>query len=221
MLFFIFSLNLDGWELVAFMIAYLIAITFSITMHEFAHAFTAHKCGDMTPKLQGRLSVNPAKHIDPIGALMFIIIGFGWAKPVQVNPLSFKNFRKGRILVSLAGVTTNFILAFISSAFYFFFYNELIAMNNVFFSFLAFFFMIFTMINLSLMIFNLLPIYPLDGFNFIDSFMKPGNKFAQFMYRYGNIVLIVLLVTPLFDIIYGFAVGGMQSLFFSFWGLFV
>ena len=99
---------------ITFSLAYLLAIG----MHEFSHAFVAVKQGDDTPRLQGRLTVNPFAHIDLAGLICFLIAGFGWAKPVEVNPLKFKKYRSGIAKVSLAGVTMNLILAFIFSALY-------------------------------------------------------------------------------------------------------
>ena len=132
MIYFIYKLGLSGWTLVAFLLAYIVAIGFSIIAHEFAHAFVATKFGDPTPKAMKRLSFNPANHFDLWGIFSFLLVGFGWAKPVVVNPLNFRNYNRGRRWVAVAGIITNLILAIFFSAFYFFFTDALIASGNLF-----------------------------------------------------------------------------------------
>ena len=220
MIYYIYSLGLSGWDLVALLLAYVIAIMVAIIAHEYSHALMAYKFGDPTPKLTKRLSFNPARHFDLAGILCFALVGFGWAKPVLINPLNFRNYNKGRRWVSVIGILTNLVLAIFFSAFYFFFFADLLAVGNMFCTFIAYLLMFCTVINLSLAVFNLIPIYPLDGFNFISSFMKPDNKFIQFMRRYGSLIMLIFVVSPLFDIIYGAVINGIEWLLFSFWGLF-
>jgi len=212
--------NLSGWILLAFIVAYILAVMLAIVFHEFSHAYVATKFGDPTPRLMGRLSLNPAKHFDLFGFISFFIIGFGWAKPVIVNPLNFRNFRKGQRFVALAGVTTNLVLCILFSALSFFLSPILAESSNVFLIFLYYFINYFTIINLALAIFNLLPIFPLDGFNFIKSFMRPDSAFVQTMERYGSIILLVLIITPFFDWFYYFAINGILGGLDLFWGLF-
>ncbi len=219
MIYYLFTLELTGWEFFAFIMAYFIAIVIAFSAHEFSHALVANLCGDATAKSAGRLSLNPFKHIDSFGMLAFLFVGFGWAKPVPVNPLHFRNYKKGVRLVSISGIITNLILSFLFSCLCYFI-SPLLNLNNVFFIFLFYFLMISTTINLSLAFFNLLPIFPLDGFNFVSSFLKPDNKFVQFMYRFGNIILLLLIILPVFDLIYYYGVIGIENLFFKFWGLF-
>ena len=93
-------------------------LLFILPMHEFAHAYTAYKCGDNTPKYQGRLTLNPLAHIDPVGFICTALFFVGWAKPVEINPLNFKQYRKGMTLTSIMGVVTNLIIAFVSCGIY-------------------------------------------------------------------------------------------------------
>ena len=219
MLYYLFTLELRGWQFVAFFLAYLVAVAIAFSAHEFSHALVANWCGDRTAKSMGRLSLNPFKHIDTFGMLSFLFVGFGWAKPVPINPLKFRNYRKGIRLVSSSGVITNLVLAIVFSAMAFFI-TPLLNLSNVFFLFIAYMLSFATTINLSLALFNLLPIYPLDGFNFLSSFLKPDNKFLQFMYRYGSIILLIIIVLPIFDLIYGYGIIGLENLFYKLWGLF-
>ena len=220
MLYFIVTLGLSGWDFLTAILGYVFALCLGIILHELAHGFVALKCGDDTAKLMGRLSLNPLKHFDAFGILCFLFIGFGWAKPVPVNEMKYRNFKRGQRLVSLAGIVVNIILAFIFSGLYFFFYRDLIFSTNMFLNFLGYFILFGFMINISLAIFNLLPLYPLDGFKFLRSFMRPNNKFILFMERYGNLILIILFFTSAFDYGYSFFVGIVEKIFFSFWGLF-
>lgn len=172
--------------------AFILAVIIAIIMHELAHGFVALKQGDYTAKMQGRLTFNPIKHFDPLGFFMMIFAGFGWAKPVPVNPNYFKKYRKGLFLVSIAGIATNIILALVFGLL-FKFVLPLLPYGTIFFEFFAYFFLYGTLLNASLAAFNLLPIFPLDGFRIIESFTRYGNKFCMFMRRYGSYVLLGLI----------------------------
>lgn len=217
MLYYLFTYNLPASEMLMLVLAYLIAIVFALMCHELAHGFVAYKCGDKTAKLEGRLSLNPAKHLDLWGSLSFLFVGFGWAKPVPVNPLNFRNYKRDMALVSISGVITNILLAFLAVPL--FMLCSRLDPSNLFFVFLTYLTMFLVVINISLAVFNLLPIYPLDGFNFINTFLKYGNKFSQFMYKYGSIILLVLIITGLFGFAFNYVANGILDLFLMFWGL--
>lgn len=200
--------NFYGEDTVALIIqitSYLLAVLFALSIHEFAHAKVAFNQGDYTPKAQGRLTLNPFKHIDILGFICLIICGYGWAKPVQVNPVKFKEYRKGFFLVSIAGVITNLAFSFIFAGIYVVLilcYPNVLLSSNSFviylYSFFIYFSLFFATINLCLFLFNLIPVFPLDGFNVINSFTKPNNKFVQFMVRYGSILLFGLILVDSF-----------------------
>ncbi len=174
-------------------IAMILVLVLSLSLHEFGHAFVAYKQGDLTPKVNGRVTLNPLVHIDPIGFVCCCLFGFGWAKPVEVNPLNFRKYKKGMALTSLAGVMVNLILAFIGCGLYFV-CSKFLVINTALNAFLIFFFYYMYILNIGLFIFNLLPIYPLDGFNCIAALSKYDNKFVSFMRKYGNIILILFLI---------------------------
>lgn len=190
MLFFI--QQYEGLDFVIVALSYLLVILLSLSLHEFGHAFVAYKCGDTTPKMEGRITLNPLKHIDPIGILCCAFFGFGWANPVRINPAQFRNIKKGTILTSLAGVIVNLALAFLG---YGLFLATLLINSASFWAlFLQQFCYFLFLINLSLAVFNILPIYPLDGFKIVEACTKYNNQYVQFMYKYGNLVLILILV---------------------------
>ena len=120
-------------------------------------------------------------------------------------------------LVSISGVITNILLAFLAVPL--FMLCSRLDPSNLFFVFLTYLTMFLVVINISLAVFNLLPIYPLDGFNFINTFLKYGNKFSQFMYKYGSIILLVLIITGLFGFAFNYVANGILDLFLMFWGL--
>lgn len=180
-------------------LAYFLALLIALSAHEFAHGFAAYREGDMTAKAYGRLTLNPFKHVDIMGMIFLILVGFGWSKPVPINPTVFKNGKRSAINVCLSGVLTNLALAIIFS--FLFVLTSMLDPSVSFFVFLHQFCYYSVMINFVFFVFNLLPIYPLDGFNFLCLFLKPTNKFLEFMFKYGFIVLLLLYITNIFGLI--------------------
>ena len=150
-------------------------ILVAISFHEMAHGYAADAMGDPTPKLAGRLTVNPLKHIDPIGFISMLLFRFGWAKPVPVNPNNFKNHRKGIIVVSLAGCFTNLLLGFISLI-------AIYAVSPFANVYLLQILQYLYLYNLMFAVFNLIPIPPLDGSQILAEFLpyNAKQKFYQF-----------------------------------------
>lgn len=184
----------------------ILAILIAITIHEASHAWAAKKLGDHTAEDMGRLTLNPLSHIDPMGAIMFLIVGFGWAKPVPVNPYHFRNPIRDNALTALAGPASNLILGFIA----FLSLHYLSSVNphslpglipsggngDIGVRFLTEFFRYSVFVNLGLMAFNLLPIAPLDGSKIVEPFVPRALEDAfEVLTRYGPFVLLgVLLV---------------------------
>lgn len=189
------------------------AIIIGLTVHEWAHAFTADKLGDPTAKNLGRMTLNPFAHIDLFGFLCLLVVGFGWAKPVPVNPRNFKNYRRDDIIVSLAGIAMNLVVAFFATIlFYFGVYRWNLGSNEAFYTI----FLSIVTINLSLAVFNLLPIYPLDGSHVFESlFMRYIPRFFMFLRQYGQYILIALLVSGLVSTVLGTVVGWLFEGFSS------
>ena len=172
-------------------------IVIGLTFHEFAHAWVAWKCGDQTPRLQGRVTLNPMAHIDWMGLAALFFVGFGWGQPVQIDPYQFRHRRRDELLVALAGVTMNLLLAILFS------FVAKAVMMLVGWSWLSTGFgngiwmmiLYIVQINLVLMIFNLIPVPPLDGFNIIAQVFNFGNTETYWrLYQYGNWVLVALIV---------------------------
>lgn len=190
----IFISGLDAAHIFIYLGAWLIAIVVAIVCHEFAHSYAAVKLGDMTPKYAGRLTLNPAKHFDSLGFLFLVLLGFGWAKPVPINSNNFRNIRKGEVIVGISGILTNFVLCIIFTLCY-----SLCAIfldgSVLFFEFLQILFYYLACTNLVFAVFNLLPLYPLDGFGLIAAFCRYDNKFIVFMRKWSWIIMIVLLLT--------------------------
>jgi Zn-dependent protease len=168
------------------LILYVIIILISISINEFAHAKAADVLGDPTPRLSGRLTLNPLAHLDPIGFLMLLIIRIGWAKPVPINPYNFKNPNTGMMIVGLAGPFSNFIIAWVLAIFlrnipapHYLWYDALTAA---------------IWINLALMVFNLLPIPPLDGSRIFTQYLPVETQ--MYLERYGFIILVFILLFP-------------------------
>lgn len=203
-------------------LAYALAIVVALVGHEYMHAWTAVKQGDNTPKAYGRLTLNPVAHFDIVGLLCFVFVGFGWAKAVPINTLNFYRHKRGVILVSLAGVLTNIVLSFVSVGLFVLTTNYFTGLLENFYAlywFLYYTFLFSATINIYLAIFNLLPIYPLDGFNFFNAFFPYNNKFTEFMMRYGWIILLMLILSTLLGRFLSWAGGGIIGIEESFWHL--
>ncbi|MGI6728120.1 MAG: site-2 protease family protein [Anaerovoracaceae bacterium] len=189
--------SFEDWLMNAIII--LPGIIIGLSFHEYAHAKVANLCGDPTPKLQGRVTINPTAHIDPIGFIALIFIGFGWGKPVMINPNNFKKPRLNELLVALAGVTMNLIIAII-----------FVGVLRILFEFQAEFMLsakgnVLTdvlihvvLINIVLMVFNLLPIPPLDGFNIITQVFN--LRYTKLYYQIYNKGFLILMILILFNI---------------------
>ncbi len=162
------------------------AILLAITCHEFAHGFVSYKLGDPTPKRDGRLSLNPFAHLDLVGTVCLLVFGMGWARPVQVNPTSYKNRKTGTVLVSLAGPLVNYLLAFLGMLLY-------VAVNmagydGIWFSYLA-------LINIGLGTFNLIPVPPLDGSHVLEELVPGVQRLYCRIGRYAMPILVLCLYT--------------------------
>ena len=179
-------------------IAGLPGLLIAMVVHEYAHAQVAVWLGDFTPRLMGRLTLNPKAHVDPIGMLMLFLVHFGWAKPVQINPRNFKNPKRDDILVSLAGPMANFVTAFLALV-------ALLVYLRVGGDMTAGVSMVFQMIiefNIGFGIFNLIPLPPLDGSHVLMQLLPRdmAYKLAE-LERYSFLILIVLLMTPVLSMI--------------------
>lgn len=183
----------------------------ALTGHEFAHGWVSTKLGDPTPKMQGRLTFNPLAHLDIVGTLLMIFTGFGWAKPVIVNPRYYKDTKKGMALTAAAGPLANLIMAFIALLIY----AILFAVNRKFglgidgaVEAVGFIARIFAVRNLCFMVFNIIPIPPLDGAKVLGMLLSDGAYYKMLQYeRYSMILIMVLSLTGVFSSIIGTGVN--------------
>lgn len=176
------------------------ALLLGLTLHEWGHAYAAYRCGDPTARNLGRMSLNPLDHFDVLGTLCLLFLGFGWAKPVPVNPRNFKNYRRDDIIVSLAGVAMNFLQVVFFSALLIVLvrWNYTLLLNEAFY----YIFRYLIGINTTLILFNLIPIPPLDGSHVAENLLArhvPYSVFA-FLHRYGTYILLAILWLGLLDI---------------------
>ncbi len=170
------------------------ALLFAITFHEYAHARVSYSLGDPTPKWRGRLSLNPLVHLDPIGLLMLWLFRFGWAKPVEINPSYYKEPKKGMILVSLAGPLANLILAFLTMI--------ILKLDILHSGILDNFVYILFLYNLTLAVFNMIPIPPLDGSKILTGLLPAKQAYElSRLEAYGPFILILLVYFGVLSII--------------------
>ena len=188
----------------------------ALVVHECSHGYVSTKLGDPTPRIQGRLTLNPLVHLDVLGTILMLLTGFGWAKPVEVNPMYYKDRKKGMALVAIAGPLSNLILAFISLLIYFLFAiivdvasipvsMSVISMVGKICSYSA-------QVNLCFFVFNLIPIPPLDGSRILGMFLKDKTYYTLMQYeRYSMFLIMFLSLSGLLDNI----IGGGVSLFYN------
>lgn len=187
----------SGLQLMIMFFARLFIVFCILPLHEYAHAFVATKLGDQTARLSGRLTISPFAHLDPIGAIMIFLVGFGYAKPVPVNPRNFKDPKKGMALTAIAGPLANILLSII---FLIFLHVSALFGNGIMASAFVSFFYFAASINIGLAIFNLIPIPPLDGSRILQLLIpnKYYFKFAQYE-RYIVLVVFGLIIFGVLD----------------------
>ncbi len=234
----------DPVGFIVYMLYFAVAVLATLILHEVAHGYVAWRCGDPTAKMLGRLSLDPRKHLDPIGTLCLVFLGFGWAKPVPVNPRNFSNYRRDDFLVSIAGVTVNLSLFIASLALavgingllwkpdVIQFYGAKEMLSGVGYSVLLGgyggqytelmripwlqhvqrFLLLFSSLNVSVAVFNLLPIPPLDGYHvFNDLLLKGRFNLNQQTFQIAQVILLVLCFSGVLTGILTTITGALQD----------
>lgn len=201
------------------LIAMLMAIAVATPFHEFAHAYAAKREGDYTAVAHRRCTLAALPHFDFQGFLFLMLFGFGWAKPVPVDTRNFKNGRKSEFRVAIAGIVTNVLLG----TFFMFVYMLILKIKPEFYVDHFFgrlvheFLNVSVSLNFMLAVFNLLPVYPLDGYKIVDSFCRYENKFLVFMKKYSFWIFLLLIITNVYYFIYeltaGVFIDGLIKLF--------
>lgn len=177
-------LRLPGLDEILFLVP---AILIGLTLHEFAHAYVADRLGDRTARAAGRLTLNPLVHIDILGLILLFIAGFGWARPVPVNPYNFRgNMKEGMLLVSLAGPVSNFLVACAAAGLLAVFSHNLVLSTLL---------KTIIYINIVLAVFNLIPIPPLDGSKILAGLLPGRQEWLIYLEEYGVLLLLLLMIT--------------------------
>jgi Zn-dependent protease len=189
------------------------AIVLGLTFHEYAHGLAAYRLGDNTARAQGRLTINPVAHVDPVGLILLFLAGFGWAKPVPINPLNFRgDMKRGVLLVSLAGPATNLLLAIVAAVIWGAFYGlKLPYFNDIM--------MYIVQINVVLAVFNLIPVPPLDGSKILAGLLPGRQEWLYKLEAYGMIILILLIFTGAIGFVFDIFVRPIIAVLFSLAGL--
>lgn len=232
-------------EFLIYMVFLLTTVLISITLHELAHGYVAYRCGDPTAKMLGRLTLNPIKHLDPFGTIFLLLFGFGWAKPVPVNPRNFNNYRRDDLAVSLAGIVVNITLFIVSIALCvglnrvvfdgetLFLQRGILEANYMGFSmngaslaslsaqpilfYVQLFFSMFASINIGLGLFNLLPIPPLDGFHVLNDIVLKGKiSLSGEAFRIAQMAMMLILFSGILNGVLSGMINGVYSTVLNF-----
>ena len=217
------SLRKDGLNLFGSLMDYVMdtlwilpGLIIGFAMHEFAHAWVSDRLGDPTPRAQGRVTLNPMAHFDPVGFLALMFCGFGWGIPVEIDPRYYKHPRRDELLVSLAGVVMNLIVAIVFSFIVHFVYINVPYDKLSYGTLMGTLFNILlqvVIVNVVLMVFNLIPVPPLDGFGIITEIFNLREKsFYYTLYNYGFPILMILLIVGVVDKILNPMVNGVYAL---------
>ncbi|KKR51232.1 MAG: Conserved hypothetical membrane protein [Candidatus Curtissbacteria bacterium GW2011_GWA1_40_16] len=201
-------------------LAFIAGLVFGITIHEFSHALVAYRLGDPTAKLAGRLNLNPASHLDPIGTIALLVVGMGWGKPTPFDPFNLRNIKRDSALISVAGALSNFLFASIMATPYLIaYYTGALNQSIIDVYQIA---AIAIWINLILGVFNLTPVSPLDGFKVLAGLL-PRDWYYDFIQteRYGIFILVLLLFTgvigrilfPIVSVLFNFLMPGFSAPF--------
>ena len=190
-------------------------ILLALTVHEAAHGWMAYKMGDPTARNLGRLTLNPLRHLDPVGTLMMLVVGFGWAKPVPVNTRNFTNPRRGMALTALAGPLSNFLMSLGGMLLFRILFAVFMAFSlsgHLFAWVVLLFVQVFYTLNLYLAIFNMLPVPPMDGSRILFVFLPDKYYFGIMKYeRYIMMAMMLLLITGTLSLPLGFVAGKIES----------
>lgn len=191
--------------------SFIIGLVVGITIHEFAHAAVAYRLGDPTAKLEGRMTLDPRSHLDPIGTMALLFLGFGWGKPTPFDPFNLRNIKRDSALISVAGAASNFLLAILLSLPYLVAYwsQNISPFLAQFYTYLA----PIIWLNVILGVFNLIPVHPLDGFKVLAGLL-PRDWYQDFVQteKFGILILLVLLFTGVIGSVLLPTVGNIFSL---------
>ena len=206
----LFAISQANFDLMSTLLT-LPGLVLALTLHEYAHATVSDRLGDPTPAQQGRLTLNPLAHLDPFGTIFLIFAGFGWGKPVQIDSRYYRNPARDMMLVSLAGPVSNFIQFVV----WFFVWGALekFAPGNIYaLEIIKFMVYYAAIINLSLGVFNLLPLPPLDGSKILRYFVHGnGGRILDYLENYSTVILLVLFMTNLTSVIIGPIIGWISD----------
>ena len=213
----LYSFRTNPLETLIEIVMIVVALLMSLILHEIGHGYVALKCGDPTAKWMGRLSLDPRKHLDPIGTVCMFLLGIGWAKPVPINPNNFRNRHRDMILVSIAGICVNLMLFLLST----FLYVLSFKASGTVISYVQQFLVILLTYNISLAVFNLVPVPPLDGYRLVNQIFFRGSLDRQMSPQTMQIIHFTFLFVCLsgvlsstFSRICSFCMNGVAGLFF-------